>query len=206
MTNHTIVRLKRSQLHQAVAVLSNTFDSDPIFRYFLAQTDGRPHNSLKQLCKTFVQYTQPYRYVYTTNDLKGVAAWLPPGQFPFHPLQLLQAGMYALPLMVRWSKLQQLISFFLQLEDYHKQDVAQQHWYLALLGVAQEYQNQGIGGLLIQPILEKAERERLCCYLEATTQSSVRFYQKHGFAVVRTVELSGNNLRVWTMKRAPSSS
>ena len=205
MTSHSIIRLERSQLNQAVEILSLAFTNDPIFRYFFSQINRTSQNSIKRLCKTFIQYTQPYNHVYTTEDGKGVAAWLPPGQFPLHPLRLLQAGMYALPLMVRWRRLKQLISFFLQIEEHHKQDVSRQHWYLALLGVAPDYQNQGVGGLLLQPILNKADNEGLSCYLEATTQSSVHFYQKHGFEVVRTVELPGSNLQVWTMKREASN-
>ena len=138
--------------------------------------------------------------------MKGVAVWLPPGQFPYNSLRLLQAGIYKLPFFLRWRRLGQFTFLFFQLEEYHKHDVSQQHWYLAVLGVTPAYQNQGIGSLLIQPILQQADRQSLPCYLEATTENNVRFYQKHGFEIVKIGELPGGNPRFWTMKREPRDS
>lgn len=89
-----------------------------------------------------------------------------------------------LPFMLRWGRLGQFVSLFLQLEEHHKHDVPQQHWYLAILGVAPAYQSQGIGGSLLQPLLNQADSTGLPCYLETSTEGGIRFYQRHGFEVV----------------------
>jgi ribosomal protein S18 acetylase RimI-like enzyme len=111
--------------------------------------------------------------------------------------------MYALPFMLPWRRLGQLMSLFFRLEEYHKHDIQEQHWYLMMLGVAPVYQNQGIGGSLLQPILKQADSAGLPCYLETSTQSGVRFYQRHGFEIVRSGELPTGSARFWTMKREP---
>lgn len=204
MTSKDIVLLERSQMNEAIEILSHAFDDDPLFRYFLPEADQARAHSIKQLCKTVVHYNQPYNHIYTTaGALKGVAVWIPAGQFPLNALRLLQAGMYALPFMLRWSRLGQFMSLFFRLEEHHKHDVSGQHWYLAMLGVAPAYQNQGIGSSLIQPLLKQADSAGLPCYLETSTESGVRFYQRHRFEVVRTGELPGSNPRFWTMKREP---
>jgi ribosomal protein S18 acetylase RimI-like enzyme len=111
--------------------------------------------------------------------------------------------MYALPFMLPWRRLGQLMSLFLRLEEYHKHDVSGQHWYLVMLGVAPAYQNQGIGSSLLQPILKQANSAGLPCYLETSTESGVRFYQRHGFEILRSGELPGGSARFWTMNREP---
>ena len=76
------------------------------------------------------------------------------------------------------------------------------HWYLLGLGVSPLYQGLGVGGSLIQPILERADKEGLPCYLETDTDGAVRFYQRHGFEIIRTGE---QPVKFWTMKREPKA-
>jgi ribosomal protein S18 acetylase RimI-like enzyme len=73
------------------------------------------------------------------------------------------------------------------------------------LGISPAYQRQGIGSLLLQPILKQADSEGLPCYLETSTEGGVRFYQRRGFEVVRTGGFPEDNLKFWTMKRARGS-
>jgi ribosomal protein S18 acetylase RimI-like enzyme len=54
---------------------------------------------------------------------------------------------------------------------------------------------------LIQPVIAEADRENMPCYLETSTAAAVRFYQRHGFEVVKTIDSSPGN--IWAMKREP---
>ena len=55
----------------------------------------------------------------------------------------------------------------------------------------------------MQPVLERADRDRLPCYLETAKEINVSFYKKHGFEVVVEDDLPGGGPRFWTMKRDP---
>lgn len=77
------------------------------------------------------------------------------------------------------------------------------HWYLNVLGVNPVYQNQGVGGKLIEPILKQADGENLLCYLETDSEKNVSFYQKRGFQVVKSFDLPGNYLHILGMRREP---
>ncbi len=55
----------------------------------------------------------------------------------------------------------------------------------------------------MQPVLERADRDRLPCYLETTKEINVSFYKKHGFEVVVEDDLPRGGPRFWTMKREP---
>lgn len=201
--NTNVVCLKRSQIDQASEILANAFNDDPMFRYLSSEAEQARTNFLKWNCKTALRYCQPHNHIYTTaSNLKGVAAWIPPGNSSFNILRLLPM-LLALPFKLDWSKLGRVMSLLSTMEEHHKQDMPQPHWYLAMLGVAPAYQGQRIGSSLLQPILKQAEREGLPCYLETSTQQAVRFYQKQGFEVLWMGELPGGSPSLWTMKREP---
>jgi ribosomal protein S18 acetylase RimI-like enzyme len=196
-----ILRLDRSQFGQAIELLTDAFTTDPIFAYL----SDRPEKERRELIKWFVKvaldYSYEYGQIYTTKNLDGVAIWIPPGKFPLNDFRLLMLGGYALPFKINFNRLLEFIYLFLEAEKQHKQNVDRQHWYLLMLGVASDRQNQGIGSLLLQSVLERADREGLSCYLETTTQKAIRFYQKYGFEIISEIKLLHNNLQIFTMKR-----
>lgn len=195
-----IIRLEKSQIDKASQILAAAFNQDPFFEYVLPQEVK--DKLLYGLWKTILRYSLPLNSVYTTPELKGIAVWIPPGEFPLNPLKLLLGGLYKLLFQIGLKRIRKLTLFTL-LEQYHKQDMSVPHWYLLGLGVSPDYQGQGIGGSLIQPILKKADEEGLPCYLETDTPGAVRFYQRHGFEILRTSE---QPVEFWTMKREPQIS
>jgi len=203
MISTEVVCLERSQIEEASEILAHAFNDEPIFRYFAREQEQARRNAIKLLAKTALRYSQPYNHIYTTtNELKGIAVWIPPGKFPLNDFRLLQLGLYALPFKLRLSRLRQLLWLFFTIEEHHQHDIPEAHWYLFMLGVSPAYQRQGIGSLLLQPILKQADSDRLPCYLETSTPGGVRFYERLGFEVVRTGGLP-KELKFWTMKRSP---
>jgi GNAT superfamily N-acetyltransferase len=204
MRNPEIVSLKASQIQSASEILGDAFKQDPLFQDFTYPDDRRRLIALQSIGKMMVRYAYSYHGIYTTTEvMKGVAIWIPPHQFPLHGWRLLQAGAYALPFQLPLIKLLQSIPLFLKVEECHKTHLSQPHWYLAMLGVHSNYQNQGIGAMLMQTTLAEADRENMPCYLETSTAAAVRFYQRQGFEVVETINCSAANLYIWAMKREP---
>jgi ribosomal protein S18 acetylase RimI-like enzyme len=77
------------------------------------------------------------------------------------------------------------------------------HWYLATLGTAVEQQGKGIGSALMAPVLTHCDREGVPCYLESSKERNVPFYRRHGFEVVKEVQIPGDGPSLWTMWRDP---
>jgi len=199
-----VTHLQYSQIESASEVLAHAFDNDPTFCYFTREEQQARIDAIKCFAKAVLRYSQPYNQIYTTtNDLKGIAVWIPPEKYPLNDFRLLSLGLYALPFHLRLSRLADLLSVLFTFEKYHKQDLPQPHWYLAMLGVSPVYQRQGIGSLLLQPILKQADNEGLPCYLETSTEGGVSLYQRHGFEIVRNESLLTGELKLWTMKREP---
>jgi ribosomal protein S18 acetylase RimI-like enzyme len=57
------------------------------------------------------------------------------------------------------------------------------HWYLETMGVDPAAQRMGLGGRLLRPVLEIADRDHMDCYLETAKRENVEYYARHGFAV-----------------------
>lgn len=203
MLTTEVTRLQASQTDDAIAVLSEAFNQDPILQYFFAPQASERLKSLCWQSKIILDYCQPEQEIYTTPGIvKGVAIWLPPEHPSLNTLRLLQLGFIAFPLHVRLTRLVEYFSTFSRVEKY-RQDMTQPHWYLMMLGVAPAYQNQGIGASLLQPILQRADQDGVPCYLETSTEGGVRFYQRQGFEILRSDRVAKGTLPFWTMKREP---
>jgi ribosomal protein S18 acetylase RimI-like enzyme len=202
-TNTTAVLMERSQLEIAIDVLSDAFANDPLTAYLLPDFEPKRASLRRLVCTVLLRSSLPYERIYTTPDfVKGVAAWIPPGHAPVSLMQLLKAGLYTLPLHLDWTYLSRWTGL-LKWDYYHRQDMPQPHWYLMVLGVSPKYQRQGIGSLVLHPVLEQADRDGLPCYLETSTELAVTFYQRHGFEIIRAEPFSSGGPPFWTMKREP---
>jgi ribosomal protein S18 acetylase RimI-like enzyme len=197
-----IKKLEQSQVEKASEVLANAFNQDPIFSYILPQNTLAKSNFIECCCQILLRYSQKYHHIYTTtNEIKGIAIWIPPGHSTNNILRFLRVGVIALLFKISIRKLGIFLSMLFTAEKYHKQSMKEPHRYLMLLGVSPNFQGQGIGGMLLEPVLEQADIEGFSCYVETSTQGAVRFYQRYGFEIIWNGELSKGSPQYWTMKR-----
>jgi ribosomal protein S18 acetylase RimI-like enzyme len=202
MTDTQVIRLEANQINQAGEVLANAFYDDPVANFVTSEESDTKLRKLKWFFSLSVRYCQPLGSIYTTaGSLKGIAIWFPPETFPPSIVRMMRLGMYALPFKFGWGATIRIINALNHLEEFHKQNMPQPHWYLSNLGVVPACQGQGIGGLLLQPILQQADSLNLPCYLESSKQKNIKFYQKHGFEVVQEINIPNSDLRLWAMKR-----
>lgn len=203
-------KLTRSQQPAAIAALAQAFLADPIMQYFYAVEPESRLRGLHWLSQLMVRYSQPYDQVYiaTTESnpdrVQGCAVWLPPSAYPLNIWRLLWLGFYQFPLHVRRDRIGEFFELFEHTEQCHKEAMTEPHWYLAMLGVSPAFQGQGVGGTLLQPVLNAANRDRVPCYLETSTEGGVRFYQRLGFEILRVEQRTPEAPTFWTMRRNPA--
>jgi len=116
---------------------------------------------------------------------------------------MLRIGIHVSPLQFEWTGLDRFLTVAAYTDAVHKRFAQGQHWYLWALGVNPPCQGQGIGGMLMQPVLAQAGAALLPCYLETENERNVPFYQKYGFQLVSEGEVPKGGLRVWAMLREP---
>jgi ribosomal protein S18 acetylase RimI-like enzyme len=198
--SHEPIHLPAHQLDQAIEVMARAFQNDPMLKY-LVHDDARRARLLPSFFGTVVRYCLRYGEVYTTATLDGLACWLPPGNTTPTIGRMLRIGVHVSPLQFGWMGLRR----YAALADYtyatHKRSAPGQHWYLWALGVDPPRQGQGIGGMLMQPVLAQADGAALPCYLETENERNVLFYQKYGFQVGSEGEVPKGGLHVWGMLR-----
>lgn len=95
--------------------------------------------------------------------------------------------------------LARLMRLFSSFEAEHPHDP---HYYLPAIGVDPRWQGQGHGTALLEPVLERCDRERLPAYLESTNPRNLPLYERHGFQVTQEVTV-GDSPPYWRMWREP---
>ena len=200
-----IVSLKPSDFAIAADCLAAAFAQDPLISHFLPEAHDAQRVALGKMSQSMLNLAQPYDHIYTTaNQPQGVAIWQPPetSEAPRTELwNLLTSGRLEALLYGRWDRIIDAVWLTSIFEEEHKKLMPEPHWYLMMLGVSPNCQGQGIGGKLIQPVLDLADRDNLPCYLETSTSGGVRFYKRHGFETLHQDFFGGNPY--WAMRRSP---
>lgn len=211
MVDTQVFRLEAQSIEQAAELIPRTFSCDPLFTYLLPPTDDSRLRKLKEISIYILRYSYAKGVIYTTAEpMKGIAAWTPPSggnSFNlFELVELLQAGFLTLPFQLGLETLWRQFQLSSEILLWAQRPRKEPHWYLSVLGVAPEYQRQGIGSALLQPILAQADSQGLPCYLDTFVERNLQFYGKQGFEVVTTIDLPISGLRYWIMKREPRRS
>ena len=187
---------------EAAAVLARAFIDDPLF-IWIEPDEERRARSLVWLMETGSRYGARFGEVHgTVGALRGAAVWLPPGASTVDPGRLEQAGFVNPAAVLGDTGLERFGRFMEHAESLHLRDMPEPHWYLMILGVDPPFQGLGLGGAIMQPVVERADSEGLPCYLDTSKERNLVFYRKHGFEVVQEGTIPGGGPRFWTMSRA----
>lgn len=196
-----IRRATRGELRRLAHVLARAFADDPVTEYFFPDVSKRPAQLPRFFGDLFLARIALGRDEILTDDRgRGVASWTPPGLGHTSTAEMVRlvprmAAIFgrALPRALRG----------LAFMEAHFPEAP--HWHLPFLGVDPEWQGRGIGASLMAPILERADREGMPAYLEASTTRSRALYLRQGFVVLDEMRLPGGGPPLWRMWREPVS-
>ncbi|MBD1873956.1 GNAT family N-acetyltransferase [Nodosilinea sp. FACHB-131] len=202
METLALTTLQPTQFDGATELLIAAFADDPLLRYLVPADVCDRQTVMAYLFRMLLICGAGGGHSYCLSDgqtLKGVVIWMPPEQ-TVDLIDLLRAGLYELPFRLplqylpRWQAA-------LALDQYRHQAMPQPHWYLMLLAVSPNSQRQGVGHQLMQPGLAESTRTHCPCYVETSTEGAVRFYQRHGFEIVKTGPFAEQAPPFWTLQR-----
>jgi ribosomal protein S18 acetylase RimI-like enzyme len=198
------VRLQPRQRPRAVETLVQAFRDDPMW-VFIAPDEAERRRALRPVWDAVIRDALLFGEVWTVPGITGVASWISPGRLRSTFWRTLRTG-FAVPRAMRYLRgeaRRRADAVWGHEDALHEQAMPGPHWYLELLGVAPESQGQGIGSILLAPVLERADAAGLPCYLETERERNVAFYRKQGFEVLTAGPVPGHGLMVWTMARGP---
>lgn len=194
--------VREAQLDQRVevsATLADALAGDPVFSWLFPSQRRRDARMRRLFALELAYWVLPAGgRALTTDDFRGANVEVPPGSSTMTvPLRgavgLLRVFGVGLR---RAARLQALF------DRNHPQEP---HYYIRTLGVATRFQGQGLGTALLQPTLDRCDRERVPAYLEASTQRSAALYQRLGFIHLGELRLPDGGPPFWPMLRPPAA-
>ena len=202
-TELQIARLTSEDVARAAEVQGRAFFDDPAFMFTLPDAAAR-RERLPWLMGVGIGYGERYGEVVTTaGDMLGHAVWLPPGETSLAEERMSEFGFDRAAERLGDEALKRFGDFMEHMSAHHDRLMPARHWYLMILGVEPDRQGQGIGSTLIRPALERADADRLPCYLETAKERNLAFYRRHGFEVRHEEPIPGGGPNVWMMVRDP---
>lgn len=165
-----------SEAHVAAEILAHAFARDPVVSSFLPYRPGQAARIARYFELESRVVFKGYGEVWLDDDLLGAAMWRKPGGYP-EPVSV------ALPLVPRYLRLfpREFLRASRAMTALARQHPREPHWYLFAVGVLPEATGQGRGTRLLDPVLRRCDDERLPAYLEASTESNARLYERLGF-------------------------
>ena len=186
-------------LPELARTLASAFAEDPVTNWMFEDPATRPAHLLRM--QAFVLETGlPHGHLYTDPSLRSAAIWSPPD------VALLddERGAALAQLMTEsiGERAGEKLAAMAQLAGAHPKDP---HFYLFTLGTRADAQSQGLGSLVIEPVLARCDADGLPAYLESSNPRNVPFYERHGFRVTSELLLAENGPLMHTMWREPSA-
>ena len=194
--------LDDARFAQAQETLGRAFLDYPLMVYAAAD-ERRRRPAIRQLYGAILWDSFRWGEVHITPEVDGVCAWLPPERSMPTLWRQIRAGFLQVPFRFGLEGGRKLTVYDRWAQKLHHDHAAMPHYYLSVIGVAPQRQGQGVGSALMQPMLDRADQQRLHCWLDTHTETNVRLYEHHGFQVARQVDVPGHPVPVWGMLRKP---
>lgn len=205
MAEPRVRRATEADIPAMAAVLARAFARDPYVSWLTGDAPERNLRMRMGWTGILRHAAAGLRETWTTDDVAGVAIWVPPGRGASSFVDSLRM-VPALARLTGWRRLREVSAATELLEQRRRTHAPAPHWYLSALGVDPEHQRQGIGTALLQLVLDRADADAAPAYLETATAHNVLLYERHGFDVVEELILPRTDVRGWLMLRPPAAS
>lgn len=199
-----VVPLEPGQIDAAAAMLGRAFCGDPMSAYLFPDASTRQRRiTWSMRCMT--RFALRYGQVETTPQVDALAGWFRSDVAQITTGRLLRCGMWAGAVRLGLGGLWRCFRVARATHAMQMPLKMPTHWHLLILAVDPARQRSGLGTRLLWRGLDRADREKMPCLLETTTEEAVRFYAKHGFHVAADAQVPGSGVDIWTLMREPGS-
>lgn len=167
-----------------VDILTEAFGADPMMALLVPDADDPARADpvrLRTLMEVEVDRHLPAGHSYIVDSL-GAALWTPPGiDAPSDDFVAVVNELAGEEHMAT------LMDDFIEMIQWKP---AEPHFYLHMIGAADNARGKGLGTLMLRRVLDVCDREGVPAYLEASTARSEALYARHGFETLATVHFT----------------
>jgi GNAT superfamily N-acetyltransferase len=184
-----------SDIPAIARTLGRAFVDDPVFKVLFG--DPVPPRPIARFFAVMADVQLHHGFVHRTPGNEAAAIWAPPDEWKM-PVVTIVRKTPQLAYIFRQRLLANL-GVLTEMEKAHPQEP---HYYLEFVGVDPAHQGKGFGAQILQPMLDRCDREGLPAYLESSNEANLAFYHRLGFDRRQTLQLKvGPTL--FTMWRNP---
>lgn len=199
-----IAPLKREQLPLMAEIFSAAFQDDPLLK-FVEPNEAKRVNICPVLYGSVLRYCQHFGEVDSSVDGMAAAAWLPPNHSYPSLLRELRVGMGLLPIKLGLAAFNRLQEFDILAKKMRRKYAPNAHWYLWGLAVDPSMQRRGLARVLLNSVIQKADRAGEVMYLETQNPNNVIIYERFGFRIVGIGNLGRGAVTIHAMRRDPKA-
>lgn len=192
-------RARAGDIETLGRVLADAFTDDPVWRWLIPEQASHRRRRLETFFSAMAgSYVRRGKHAYLAGGDAAGALWAAPeAGWALPPAEILRQTPAALrsfgPRTLRALRSQ------LQVESRHPGEPC--HWYLGYLGTSCARQGQGLGGRLLDEVLDTADSQHQAGYLESSNERNLTLYERKGFQIVEQIRLLGSGPTVWRMWR-----
>jgi len=169
----------------AVDILAESFTDNRSVNYVVRQGEKRKKR-IRGLMEYSFDVCQAFGEVWMSDDGQACALILLPDKKTVS-IRTLLWDMKLATSVIGLRKVQAVMDRERKIKSFHPQEPI---CYLWFIGVDPQYQHKGIGSALIQEVIKECEQKRRPIYLETSVARNLPWYQKFGFEIFQTLELS----------------
>lgn len=200
-----LLRLDSTHIDNAADVLASAFRDYPLNRYFYPDDAERARMTVSRF-RSVVKRSVLYGEAYSTSDfMEGVVLWLPSRCLEMNLWQRLRCGDIGKQMRESRGARERVKIFYRYTHRLHRQLIQGEHMFLWVIGVAPDYQGNGLSSRLIGPMLSRLDDENLPCFVETHDEKNVLLYQHFGFKIVNESLVPDTSLKHWALLREPVS-
>lgn len=192
--SHTIRPMTAGDISLVADTLAAAFQDDPVFSWCIPE-DARRSAVLPGFFRLATAAVWPSGEATVSSDGESAALWVPPS-VPAVPDP--DAFAVAIAELVG-DDAERTFALMAMLDDIHPDEP---HRFLWFLGVRPAVQREGRGSAMLRAMLGRSDAEAAATYLDATSESNRRLYERHGFDVVGWHTVAGSP-PIWAMRRLP---
>lgn len=180
-----MIKAQRSDKNLIVDILTKSFDTNQSVNYIVKQDQKRVHRVSSLMDYSF-EVCYLFGDVLLSDDKKACALIT----YPDKKKTTLKSILLDAKLILSAVGLKNIKKTLARESMINKIQPKEPKYYLWFIGVDPQYQNKGIGSVLLNEIIEDSAHKKRPIYLETSTLKNLPWYKKFGFQIYHEFDLS----------------